>query len=336
MSRSRWNGRAGSRLVETGLGVLVLVLALATSPPALALTVVDVIQLSQKGYSDRQIVELIEATSSAFELEAEDLPRLKQLGVSEPVIRAMLERLPAETAGPRHHDRPSGGPEGAAAEPASDHEHERTGSGKVASSDSSSSPADRLFSYQSFPEKQAGHHLHFALALSGVKLIILRDEAGHSSVEDRARDVALRLEVARARGDGVFHPVLGGRQATVAFRGGPGQQTLAVLTVTAGDAQAYERRSGRRVDPNLLAAYWADLLTDFWAINLGKPPSRLLALHDGDSLGLLYQALKNTEDEGGLRIEEAAKRLTSSVQHHLERLASAVPSDYRGGTGRFD
>ena len=82
-----------------GAGALALVLALTVATPAAALSIVDIIQLSQNDYSEAEIIKLIEVTESAFELEAADLPRLKGLGVHEAVIRVMLERVPAAKVG---------------------------------------------------------------------------------------------------------------------------------------------------------------------------------------------------------------------------------------------
>ena len=75
--------------------LFVLVLLLLTSRSAAALTILDIVQLSQHRFSDAQIIAIIDATNAVFELEAADLPRLKQLGVTEPVIRALLTRRPA-------------------------------------------------------------------------------------------------------------------------------------------------------------------------------------------------------------------------------------------------
>ena len=82
-----------------GAGALALVMALTLPIPAAALSIVDIIQLSQNDYSEEEIIKLIEVTESAFELEAADLPRLKDLGVREAVIRVMLERVPAAKFG---------------------------------------------------------------------------------------------------------------------------------------------------------------------------------------------------------------------------------------------
>ncbi len=78
---------------------LALVKALTLPIHATALSIVDIIQLSQNDYSEEEIIKLIEVTESAFELEAADLPRLKDLGVREAVIRVMLERVPAANVG---------------------------------------------------------------------------------------------------------------------------------------------------------------------------------------------------------------------------------------------
>jgi len=82
---------------------IVLVLLLAVSTQATAITVFDVIQLSKKNYGDQEIIALIEATDSAFELKADDVTRLADLGIGEPVIQAMLKAVPAE---PAHNDAP--------------------------------------------------------------------------------------------------------------------------------------------------------------------------------------------------------------------------------------
>ena len=71
--------------------------AISVSGQVSALTVYDVIQLSAKNYSDQDIVTLIKVTNSAFELKAEDIPRLTDLGVSETMIRAMLKATHLET-----------------------------------------------------------------------------------------------------------------------------------------------------------------------------------------------------------------------------------------------
>ena len=57
---------------------------------AWAVSIYDVIELSRQGYSDEEVVKIIRSTGSVFELTAEDIPRLKNLGVSDAIIRSML------------------------------------------------------------------------------------------------------------------------------------------------------------------------------------------------------------------------------------------------------
>jgi hypothetical protein len=71
--------------------------AIGVCGQAYSLTVYDVIQLSGKNYGDQDIVTLIKVTDSAFELKAEDIPRLMDLGVSETMIQAMLKATHLET-----------------------------------------------------------------------------------------------------------------------------------------------------------------------------------------------------------------------------------------------
>ncbi|MBI3099130.1 MAG: glycine zipper family protein [Planctomycetes bacterium] len=69
--------------------------------PALALTTDEVIRLSQAGVSDPVIVNQIRASGSTFELSADDILRLKEAKVSDEVLTAMIQtrRAPAQPAG---------------------------------------------------------------------------------------------------------------------------------------------------------------------------------------------------------------------------------------------
>ena len=325
-----------------GVGPWLLVLALAPEP-TVALSIFDIIQLGNSGYTDKQIIALIESTASMFELEAEDLPRLKQLGIGEAVIRAMLERAPAEAPGNWPEDDATPSASGAASvsvEEATDrHEHAEKAPGdnaKEGLGPGSERPepgraTQPLVSFHPVQEERSGDHFHMALTLSGLEVLILRDEGTFPSMQARALKVAQRLDAALALGDGAFYMSSGAGGPSVVFRGAVTHQRITVLEVSAADARAYELRSGRQVTRGVLAAYWADLLSDFGAIAMGRRPSRTLALHDGDALGVLYQALRSSVGQGG-GLRAAAELLPSSVKHHLERLASAVPIDYdRGG-----
>jgi len=88
------------------VAVLLFVIPLSSQ----ALSVYDVIQLSQKNYSDQNIVALIQDTGSAFKLEAKDVVRLKELGLSEPVIRTMLKAIPEDMDGETAANSPAVSP----------------------------------------------------------------------------------------------------------------------------------------------------------------------------------------------------------------------------------
>ena len=318
-----------------GVGPWLLVLTLAPGP-AVALSIFDIIQLGNNGYTDQQIIALIESTASMFELEAEDLPRLKQLGIEETVIRAMLARVPAETPrGVRESDDDAPGtgrqkhhePEGLS-ERSSPADPVPVPHRPLPATDSQTAVAlPPLVAFQPAHEERSGNHLHLALTLSGLEVLILRDEGAFLSLQARAVEVARRLDAALALGDGAFYKSDGARGPSVVFQSGASRQRIMVLEISAADARAYQIRSGRQVTRGLLAAYWADLLSDFGAIAMGRPPGRTVALHDGDSLGVLYEALRSSRGQGG-GLRGAAELLPSSVRHHLERLASAVPVDY--------
>ena len=84
-----------------------LIALLALFPASLsAISVFDVIRLSQQKYSDAEIIRIIQATDSRFVLTAEDTTRLTKEGVTEPVIREMLSR-PAQEKGDAPAAKPS-------------------------------------------------------------------------------------------------------------------------------------------------------------------------------------------------------------------------------------
>ena len=72
--------------------ILLLVLLSAPVSLTLAMNIYDIVELSRRGYSDYEIVGIIEATESVFELTSEDIVGLENLGISPQVIEAMMER----------------------------------------------------------------------------------------------------------------------------------------------------------------------------------------------------------------------------------------------------
>lgn len=353
-----------SMMRMAGRAALLIVLVLGTSRGAAALTILDVIQLSQRNYSDAQILAIIDATNSVFELDVEDLPRLKQLGVSEVVIRAMLKRRPPPS--PQVSDEQANAAVGAASTrpdfsatapipsaSLADVARRAKAQGRTAWSTNAPSPVSTVRPARSttavpprsigntpgplagfFPvaEDRAGHHAHVAVALGGLEVFVLRDEASYGSIADRAEALAAQLEAARARGDGEFrHASIGGKD-TVVFRSADGQTQVVITSVTPRDARAYEIRSARKVGTTLLARYWADLLSDYWSIIVvHSAPKRLTGLHDGEALTALFRGLDKDTENDRHDVQTLIGMLPSSVQYHLRQLARAVPIDYGNG-----
>lgn len=250
--------------------LLCVVLLLGTSRPATALTILDVIQLSQRSYTDAQIIAIIEATNAVFELEVEDLPRLKQLGVSEVVIRVMLQRRPppsTHVSGGRAN--PGVDSTSATSEPPVTAPGSRTALADVAQRVNAQRQAARSVNAPAlastarpiqpaestpplsrgtasapmaafFPvaEDRAGHHAHVGIALRGLTVFVLRDEASYGSIAERAEALAAQLEAARVRGTGEFqHARIGGKD-TVVFRSADAESQLPITSVTSHDARA--------------------------------------------------------------------------------------------------
>jgi len=303
--------------------IVILFLMLAVPAQVAAMTVYDVIQLSKKSYSDQDIIALIETTDSAFELNADDIPRLVELGVSESVIQVMLSAVPAE---PPVEPAPDVAPDKFATVPAGNRDDDVGTASTYINSDRLVPRAE--IDSEPLVESGSGGHRHEVVNLSGIRLFVLRDEGIYPSVTARARVVAERLRVASAR-DGQFQPVHVAGSDAVMFTVTETAQTVTVVSVSVQDANAYQRRSGRRVTPDLLAAYWSDLLTDYWSIALGsRPPDRLVMLHEGEALQDLYERLDTSINNAADRLTAAFQSLPKQERKHLLQLAEFVPRDF--------
>ena len=304
------------------------VITLFLSGQALALTVFDIIQLSDKKYSNDEIIALIQDTDSAFELQAVDIPRLMKLGISETVIQTMLKTVHKETgANPAassvagHHNAPIS--------PISD----ETVPADSASESNLVAPAQIIaggsFDFEPILETRSGHHRHSAVYLAGVRLLVLRDEGAFSSIAARADSVVRRLKQVASKGTGAFHPNAETGTDAVMFYGNNIHTPRLIMKVSDSDAKAYQRRSGRAVSPNLLAAYWSDLLSDYWSIVIGnKSPRRLTDLHEGEALIALHEQWKTSSEMNTARLTDAVQLMPREEQQHLLRLAATVPHDF--------
>ena len=313
---------------------------------AWAVSIYDVIELSRKGYSDEEIVTIIETTRSVFQLNAEDIPRLKNLGVSEAVIRKMLEAVPVEQEAADMTR--TGSPEAELTAPSDAHiagsrsedqigssaltTHMRRNDTESARNGDPTIPATLRdqFSVQTMFEEAAGGHDHVYVALSSVPILVLRDEGRFQSIEDRARAVARNLDAVQRIGQGRFRTFhANGVDLVVYHSVNLREVPIVIVTVNRHDAYAYDVRSERRVTTDLLASYWAALLNDYWAITFQqRAPSRLVNLHRGDALMLLFEVVNRTGSDEPLNLGLAVEQLPRAIQNHLERLAAAVPDDF--------
>lgn len=342
--------------------LLLVAFLLGASHAAVALTILDIVQLSQRNYSDAQIIGIIEATNAVFELEAADLPRLKELGVSEAVIRVMLRRRPppatqvsGEPADPTRGAVPTvPGRSTTTPVPAAsladlaqraNAQHQATRSATATSSPSAAPAsrmravssglgagyASRLATITTVAEDRAGDHAHVTVALGGLDLFVLRDEASYATIADRAGALASQLEAVRAAGPGEFQYASAGGRDAVVFRRAIDQQPLVITMVTARDARAYEIRSARKVSTSLLARYWADVLNDYWSVVVGRrAPARLTRLRDGAALSALFRAMEsNAAPDQQRDIKTVVARLPAVVRQRVQALARTVPMDYR-------
>ena len=340
---------AAGRRLGGSVGALLLAGVLTSGAgvaPATALSLFDVVQMVRAGYSDREILDLLEVTEAQFALDAAAVTTLKKEGVSETVIQALIRASAAE--GPSSAADPEGA--GDAREPLAEEWRQRephAAPGPAAAAPSSVSGEEipqtlgplpgggSFFAAVAFDEEGGSHeggHQHFALAVVGIPAIVLRSEAGYGSVEARAQAMAVRLEQAVHGAGGEFFAA--SRSSPAVWYAPAGGTPVEVLPISRGDVVAYQRRSVGPVTVERLAAYWAALLDDFSRVFLfGQAPAQLSGLHMGRVLAVLH-------DDLGARAEAAesgrqAADLPAAVDHlnaedkeHLIELPRRVPAEF--------
>lgn len=296
--------------------LLALILVAVLLPVSLAaISVFDVIRLSQGKYSDEDIIRLIQTTDSRFVLSAEDTVRLRQAGVTESVIREMLAR-PA----PRQESGPSSGAVANAARP----------SAAVRASGADVRHGVRpepLFAGSPYLEKSADRHAHAAVTLAGIEVLIVRDQAGFPSSLARARAISQILNSLASPTAGRFAARAAGGDSKVTFEGSNGAATD-IVTVTPADVSAY-RIGGGQVSSGTLASFWAALLNDYWAIAVaGQPPRYLVDSREGQALERLSLAIRvpaGSRDAAAVRA--GLDSLGRADREDLRKLPTAVPED---------
>ena len=298
-----------------------LVLLAVLLPASLAaISVFDVIRLSQGRYSDEEIIRLIETTDSRFVLSAEDTVRLRKEGVTESVIREMLSR-PAPQQPQQKSEPPRSGSAASLSGPPAG-----TSSGGDAGRGRRPEP---LFAGSPYEETSPDHHAQAAVTLAGIEVLIVRDAAGFSSPLARARAVAKTLNSLAASASGRFADRAAGRDAKVVFEGSDGAATD-VVRVTPADVAAYRVvGGGRLVSSGTLASFWAALLNDYWAVGVaGKPPRYLVGSREGQALERLSRAVRlpaGPRDAAAVRA--GLDSLGRTDREHLRKLPTAVPED---------
>jgi len=314
--------------------VILLVLLCLPIAPAMTLNIYDVVELSRGDYSDSEIVGIIEATESVFELTSEDVTGLKNLGISPQVIKIMMQRSNVTkelAAGPiiDPFESASEVSDQAATHEAEPADEKYPVNPFSISSTPRSTAIPAPFSINHVREDASGEHQHFTVDLYGVRLLVLRDEGRYATLEDRARAIALRLDEARRAGQGKFRAIHVNGEEVVVFQDDTGALDISILTVSGSDVIAYDVRSEQRVTADLLAMYWSALFNDYWNIAFQRqPPEQLRHLHRGEALMLLYAVVRNTPDDEEFSLERGVQQLPKSIQKHLGRLAYAVPEDF--------
>ena len=323
---------------------------LVVAPPAVAVSLFDVVQLAKAGYSDSQIIDIVRKTESRFYIDADTIITLKKEGVSEKLLRALLEVRsdeppPIDAADRDRNDEswrngttrsPAPGDERLASPPAA---HER----HVAMEATDQTPADpvpertaadhALFTVVEFDEGSTASshadHLHHALAIEGVPLLVLRSESGHATVALRAGEIAESLNAVGAV-PGRFRAVTSPTAAVVYETEGNVRQ---VLAVTRGDVVAYQRRSLGSVTPGRLAGWWAALLNDFTSVLVrGEAAHQLPSLRAGAPLDSIQKALGQESERATPRsrsITRALDSLSAEERERLVALVTSVPAEFQ-------
>ena len=317
---------------RSGRGIMVLSFLLALAAPrwACALSLYDVVQLVRSGYTDEQILHLIAVTDSRFRVDAQTLVTLKDEGVSEPVIQAILAAKDTEA----QEESPAAEEEEPAGSPP---DLDRPGPPTVeAGRRQEETTAAGVFTAVPFVEETSSHggHQHFAVAVRGVPVLILRSEGGYGTVALRAEGVTQRLNALGLSPAGRFVGVAG-PPATVSYRGGGTASAVQVLPVQGGDVIAYQRQSLGVVSAARLASYWAAALNDYTQLFVfHRRPTELAGLHLGETLLSIYDGLA----AGDAQSQRAGNRddallglldhLAAEDKEHLIELTTRVPAEF--------
>jgi len=301
----------------------VFFLTLFISAQASAITVYDVIQLSEKAYSDDDIITLITATNSAFELKADDVAHLVELGISEPVIQSMLKASPPTKTEPVANANP--------AQPVAKKKTYRHNHATLNNLATKPSELQIIWSdihSEPFNESASGEHEHQAIVFSNIHLFVLRNKGRGITLNKRAEMVAKQL-LNVSNLNGTFGTSHNGIYDTIIFTDSENLKDITILEVTPGDAKSYQDRSHNKVTPELLAAYWNSLLTDYWSLAFdNQAPQELINLDEGKALQALYKGMDSSIKDSAERVAQSFLHLSKQNQKRLMQLATTVPDKF--------
>jgi hypothetical protein len=174
----------------------------------------------------------------------------------------------------------------------------------------------------------AGGHAHHLVTLDEQALFIIRDEGEHHSTAERAEEVADRLRQAmtnlRRDPKAEFRVENRSGVPTIvqAMPSLVGAEEWPIVSITAPDVSAYNRRSRRRVTAAQLAEWWLNRLKDRVALFVqGRAPRLTVEDPDGRALAELYERAKN-ESRGGQVTPEALGAAWRSLPAEPRRLLS--------------
>lgn len=301
------------------------------------LTIDLIMSLTRMGVSDEALTAVIRDSGTQFVLDAEDILWLRERGLSERVIRAMLGATPSGGQEPSPRPSATAGREPGTqpmkptgAQPPPPAGISPSGDGvpfTVRPSIGFEAAANLPVDVRALHEESSPEHEHSVVVHGGVGLLFIRAEGGYPTTRSRAEEAARAYEVAlRTPGASVELRWMGGEPA-LWVRADTSDHLL--LRVGRGDVAGYARHSSGSVESALLATWWWAVLSDYVAVIRDGSAPRLVVDHD---LAALADAIRARSGPGTpVSVETlgaALLTLEPEVRERLEELGHAVPQDF--------
>jgi hypothetical protein len=223
-----------------------VVFFILTSHTAFGFGIEDVVRLKQSGYDEQQILEII-ATKPSFDVEPEEIARLKEVNVSENLIRSLIERV------------------------------------QVLLANKQAQTKSLQFKPKIIPGAGIGDPF-WSIVSGSTELLEIGDDAGFLSTKTRAEVIARQLNKALMIGGGRFTVIPRNQFSAVVFQGISDQ--VVIVSVSNEDAAIHSRNSEAQT-PEFVADQWSDTLNRFWMslpTDLLLPAPRSITLNDMEML----------------------------------------------------